>query len=396
MEKLRIGLLGLAFHSGNLGCSALSYSFLNMLAEIAKKRRIVLEIKIILPSDNRQPLLVEYENVSYSFVRLGIIKTNFRKETLEAISICDIIFDFTAGDSFTDIYGKKRFIKHTLIKEFVLFKHTPLVLGSQTYGPYNHYLCRLWAAHVMKKSTAIFARDEISQEFASKLSKREVALTPDVAFFLPYKKKLFEDEKVHIGLNPSGLLWHGGYTKDNQFGLSVDYREYINQILSILTMDERYVVHLVPHVVYKDNPQVVDNDWFLCKELKEKYPVCELSQFFESPMEAKSYISGLDLFIGARMHATIAAYSSGVPTIAFSYSRKFEGLFDSLKYPYVLSGKELNTEEAISKTLEWLNDVDNMKEMQKQFASSLESRKSEMKSDIEKLLLNRLKKKKGH
>ena len=33
------------------------------------------------------------------------------------------------------------------------------------------------------------------------------------------------------------------------------------------------------------------------------------------------------------MHATIGAISSGVATIPFSYSRKFEGLFGNLEYP---------------------------------------------------------------
>ena len=44
-------------------------------------------------------------------------------------------------------------------------------------------------------------------------------------------------------------------------------------------------------------------------------------------MEAKSHISGMDFFIGSRMHACIAAYSSGVPVFPLGYSRKFTGLF---------------------------------------------------------------------
>ena len=32
------------------------------------------------------------------------------------------------------------------------------------------------------------------------------------------------NEKFKIGINISGLLWSGGYTMNNQFDLSVDYK----------------------------------------------------------------------------------------------------------------------------------------------------------------------------
>jgi len=36
--------------------------------------------------------------------------------------------------------------------------------------------------------------------------------------------------------------------------------------------------------------------------------------------------------MGARMHACIAAFSSGVPVVPMAYSRKFAGLFGALGY----------------------------------------------------------------
>ena len=46
--------------------------------------------------------------------------------------------------------------------------------------------------------------------------------------------------------------------------------------------------------------------------------------------EVKWCISKLDWFVGSRMHATIAALSSGVPCAAIAYSRKFRGVFATL------------------------------------------------------------------
>ena len=73
-------------------------------------------------------------------------------------------------------------------------------------------------------------------------------------------------------------------------------------------------------------------------------------------MEAKRYMSEMDVFSGARMHATIGAFSMKVPTIPFSYSPKFEGLFNSLEYDYVIHGKTMSTKEAVDKTIEFIEN----------------------------------------
>jgi colanic acid/amylovoran biosynthesis protein len=43
----------------------------------------------------------------------------------------------------------------------------------------------------------------------------------------------------------------------------------------------------------------------------------------------------MDFFCGSRMHACIAAFSSGVPVVPIAYSRKFAGLFGSLGYTII-------------------------------------------------------------
>ena len=62
-------------------------------------------------------------------------------------------------------------------------------------------------------------------------------------------------------------------------------------------------------------------------------------------------------FIGARMHATIGAFSSGVITIPFAYSRKFQGLYEKIGYPYYVDGTKLSTSGAISKTFYYISEA---------------------------------------
>ena len=386
VKKITVGVLGLAFHSGNLGCSALSYSFMYMLDDIAKNNDIKTDVRIIFGSDDQRPLKADFQALSYSFVRMGWKNSSFRKKTIAAIKECDVIFDFTAGDSFTNIYGMSRFLKRSFVKKTVLRNKTPLVLGSQTYGPYNKALSRSWAADIIKRSYEVFARDEKSLAVAEKLGKRKPVLTTDVAFFLPYEKSSVEHDRVNIGINVSGLLWNGGYTGNNQFGLTVDYRSYIEGLLKEFSADGKYRIHLIPHVLYKTSKELADNDWYVCNELAEKYQGVCVSPFFESPMQAKSYISGMDVFVGARMHATVAAYSSGVAAIPFSYSRKFEGLYESLEYPFVISGTKMTTDDALEKTVEYIRSPEKLMAGIENYLPVLEEKKQKMMKDYTRII----------
>ena len=56
------------------------------------------------------------------------------------------------------------------------------------------------------------------------------------------------------------------------------------------------------------------------------------------------------------MHSTIGAISTGVPVIPIAYSRKFNGLYDTLGYPYYVDAKSgIKFDQAIEETLDFVN-----------------------------------------
>jgi hypothetical protein len=107
-------------------------------------------------------------------------------------------------------------------------------------------------------------------------------------------------------------------------------RHLMRRLITALLARGDCDVHLVPHVLAPHLP--VDDDGAAADRLKAAYPALQRHPDFTSASDAKSFISGLDFLIGARMHATIAAFSSGVPVVPISYSRKFEGLYGALGY----------------------------------------------------------------
>jgi colanic acid/amylovoran biosynthesis protein len=145
-----------------------------------------------------------------------------------------------------------------------------------------------------------------------------------------------------------GLLYSGGYSNENDYGLTIDYRTFTERLIEAL-LARGVTVELIGHVT---TPIARDNDGSALDLLKERYPSVVRVPDFVSPSAAKSWISSLDFLVAARMHASIAAWSSGVPVLPVSYSRKFEGLYKALSYPWLIPAKGLSTDEALAKALD--------------------------------------------
>jgi polysaccharide pyruvyl transferase WcaK-like protein len=162
-----------------------------------------------------------------------------------------------------------------------------------------------------------------------------------------------------IGLNISGLLWAGGYTGRNMFGLACDYRALILALLERLLADTQTRVLLVPHVTSSG----VENDPAACRAAREALPEAlrprvHLLADPAEPGEVKAVISRCDCLIGSRMHACIAALSQGIPAIGLAYSRKFAGVFESVDAAdMVVDARSLDQEQILAACMERLESL---------------------------------------
>jgi colanic acid/amylovoran biosynthesis protein len=182
--------------------------------------------------------------------------------------------------------------------------------------------------------------------------KANVSQSIDVAFALPYDRRQRSDSgAVEVGVNVSGLLFGGGHTGLNEFGMQISYADYTRRLIKALSARAGVSVKLLAHVnsvlmPHEDDRRIID-------QLAAEFDGIERVGDFASPSEAKSYISGLDFLIGGRMHACIAAISSGVPVVPVAYSRKFTGLFEGvLDYRHTVPVTGLDTDAAVQFTLE--------------------------------------------
>lgn len=350
-ETLTVGTCGLSFYSTNFGCSALAFAFTKLLSEAGIENDISIKL-VIFTSDHLNGKMP----ASHFFTDIRIVPYSSSRPTSLAevckwMKECDLIFDFTLGDSFSDYYGARRFYTGTLLKYMANRLSGGLVLGPQTFGPFIRPFVKKAAKSVIMASKSVYARDEESAEVVRQLGRKDVVSVTDVAFYLPAAESpSYDDGHLRFGLNVSGLLWQDSFKNESSFGLTVNYRDYILALIPRL-LDFGYEIHLIPHVF--EGQSAPESDYLVCKEISSLFPGTVLPDPFETPMSAKGYIQTMDVFSGARMHATIAAFSSGIATIPFSYSRKFEGLYGTLGYRYCIDGRRLTTDEAVETTLEF-------------------------------------------
>ena len=352
---MKIGLLGFTFANANKGCEALTYSFLYTIQKLLQK----VEICYYSYSEDFGAVKRYFPSMAFSNYKLS--RKKILTDLKASFDSCDLVFDISYGDGFSDIYNPKGVFWNTLIKQIANKSKAKLVLLPQTYGPFNSRLLEIQAADAIKHAELVLSRDALSTEYVKKITGIIPETVTDLAFSLPYSKPQKNDDGIlRVGINVSGLLWKGGFYKENQFGLTVNYRKYIEAIIGKLVNRPNTEIHLIPHVI-ETIPGSNDGDIFVNDYLAEKYPNIIKAPAFNDPIETKNYIAQMDVVTAARMHATVDSFSAEIPVVPFAYSRKFEGLYGSLGYNYIVDGCKESTESAIKKTMEYIDQKDEVK-----------------------------------
>ena len=149
-----------------------------------------------------------------------------------------------------------------------------------------------------------------------------------------------------VGINVSPLIAKYGESAI----ITENYRTLIRHILENTDMH----ICLIPHVVWSGNDDREPLQAFL-SEFSDSGRVCMAED--HNAMELKGFIARCRFFVGARTHATIAAYSSCVPTLVTGYSIKARGIAMDLfgtEENYVVSVQALQSANELTDAFRWL------------------------------------------
>jgi len=175
--------------------------------------------------------------------------------------------------------------------------------------------------------------------------KSEIVLIPDIAFGLkPEIIQMKKSGRSLVGINFSPLI-------ERQETKTDIILENMRKLVKCILNETESQVVLVPHVTMP-----MDNDIVVLSKLYDTLSDAEKSQvlLIDENLSAAQYkhiISCCDAFITSRTHASIAAYSSGVPCLVLGYSIKSKGLAKDLGMSkHIISVKNiLNTDDIVNR-----------------------------------------------
>ena len=382
-RPLQLCVFGVPPRTGNLGVTAMHLALLTGIA-----RRV--ENPLITVFDDRPGIRPEATRLAgreMTYRLCGAIPTRriYRRHSLwqirasgrlgglgnpviKAIREAHAVLDVTGGDSFTDLYGPRRFRWVTLDKLITLEQGRPLILLPQTIGPFHSARARRIARRILRSAMMVWVRDATSftvlrDLLGSDFDDDRHRCGVDLAFGLETRQPAqplpepiaswFADDgrRPIVGCNVSGLIFNNAAAAKVRFGLRAEYdRAVILFLQRILNQTDANVL-LVPHVITERGHHEHDPD--ACASVAEALPQADGQRVAivgggYDPCEMKWIIGRTDWFCGTRMHAGIAALSSGVPTAAIAYSRKTRGVFDTCgQGPHVADPRELDTANVV-------------------------------------------------
>lgn len=199
----------------------------------------------------------------------------------------------------------------------------------------------------LKTLDLILARESITKEILESKGITTVKLCADGAFTMDKEALPLPEgwqEGNTLGFNFSPLVW-----KKNKDSFQAA-KKLVQHILDTTEM----TVALTPHVIEPGN------DDFECltdfyNEFKTTGRVLLLPNNLNA-IQYKGYIARMRFFIGARTHATIAAYSNLVPTMVLGYSVKSKGIAKDIfgEERLVLSLQKISDSELLIASFEEL------------------------------------------
>lgn len=331
--------------SGNHGCEAIVRATVKILKKMGYE-----SIALISASPEEdlkygigQICEIIEEKTSYSKFSVDFLKAYFSLKLkrdyipMDELAYIKAVSRVNPGDIVLSIGGDNYCYadvgKYVMLHNMMLRRGAKTVLWGCSVEPDVVNIPEI--AKDLSHYSLIVARESISYDALKRVNENTI-LTADPAFFLDSIRTLEERNAVGINLSPMAIR------NECSPGIALNcYRRLIQYILDNTKMD----IILVPHVVWKDN-----DDRGPLKALYNEFNATKRVELLSdcSCEQIKGVIEKCRYFVGARTHSTIAAYSTGVPTLVVGYSVKARGIARDIfgtDCEYVIPVQELNSEE---------------------------------------------------
>jgi colanic acid/amylovoran biosynthesis protein len=318
----------LYYHGGskNRGCEAIVRSAIPIIKKEIPNARIILA-SLDAPSDQHIPDLDAIIDVSrvnikkYSLdwfinvFNVKVLKSDNFAHQKQNQKLVDLIaqndaFLSIGGDNYC--YGEQPWLYE--INRCIKKANKKLVLWGASIGEEDLSSDKIAD---LKNYDLILARETLTYEVLASKGLTNIKLCADGAFTMSKDELTLPQgwqEGNTLGFNYSPLVF-----KMNESSKNAAF-DLIQHIIDTTDM----TIALTPHVMIKGN-----DDSEVLAEFEAKFKATNRIVMIPNNLNAiqyKGYIARMRFFIGARTHATIAAYSNCVPTMVLGYSIKSKGI----------------------------------------------------------------------
>lgn len=287
-------------------------------------------------------------------------------ELLNAIRRQDLFIEMGA-DNYDVEYGagyQWLYELHAWIKKYT---NTKMLLYNCSLNPNS--ITPEFIQEIKRFSATTIRESESLKNLEKAYQGDDIYLCPDPAFVMaPEETPLPEimSHKECVGINLSDLILRDAYGADKK----LVYNNYFRLIDHIVDNTGMGVI-LLPHVMK-------NQDLSALRAIYERYTnttnVTLLDNERLSAPQLKYIISKLKYLVTARTHASIAAYSSIIPTLVLGYSTKSKGIATDLfgSYDdYVLYLGNLHDSDTLLRKFCWI--VDNSEKIKQQLIEIMPS-----------------------
>lgn len=190
-----------------------------------------------------------------------------------------------------------------------------LILLPQAFGPFENKELQNICRELFSLADLIFAREEVSYQYLVKLvgKQEKIQIAPDFTNLVKgVETERTKPFKGKIGIIPNNkMIWKKS---------AIEADEYIQSLLAIANLCQKngHEIYLLNHEGIKDKE--------ICEKLRqhlgEKTPYAEDL----SALEIKATIGNSTGIVTSRFHGLVSALSQGIPSLATSWSHKYEEL----------------------------------------------------------------------
>jgi polysaccharide pyruvyl transferase WcaK-like protein len=276
----------------------------------------------------------------------------------------DVVID-ASGLSYSDHWGPRS--AHELSKSCKRWKKngTKVILMPQAFGPFKNKKIRKYLRTVIKNSDLIFARERISYEYLANIvgDHKNIKIGPDFTNLLEgVVPEEFDSASNRFCIVPNYRM----IDKTNS-STSEAYLPFMINVTQIAFNND-----LKPFILVHEG----EDDLILAKKIQNAVDSSINIIKEEDPLKIKGILGLSSAVVSSRFHGLVSSLSQGVPSLATSWSHKYEMLFKDYDFPEGALDITLSKEQ-LYENMDWIINQNKKSELTNKLQKSSQKIKLE-------------------